>query len=87
MSCTITCSTKILTLVIAPFLFILIDMLCKFAVVPDVIILLFYKLLYSSLKKRYTLFSERADVHILQHIHQKRFKPYCHYITGCFRVG
>ena len=47
-----TCSTKILTLVIAPFLFILIDMLCKFAVVPEVIILLFYKLLYSSLKKR-----------------------------------
>ena len=69
---TITWSTKILTLVIAPFLFILIDMLCKFAMVPDVTILLFSKLLYCSLKKRYTLFSERADVHILQHIHQKK---------------
>ena len=41
MSSSITCSTKILTLVIAPFLLILVDILCEIAMVPDVYILLF----------------------------------------------
>ena len=36
----ITCSTKILTLAIAPFLFILVDVPCKFAMLPGVYILL-----------------------------------------------
>ena len=36
----ITCSTKILTLVIATFLFILVGILCEFAMVPGVSILL-----------------------------------------------
>ena len=41
MSSSITYSTKILTLVIAPFLLILVDILCEIAMVPDVYILLF----------------------------------------------
>ena len=36
----ITCSTKILVLAIAPFLFILVGVLCEFAMVPGVYILL-----------------------------------------------
>ena len=36
----ITCSTKILTLAIAQFLFILVGVLCVFSVVPGVYILL-----------------------------------------------
>ena len=34
----ITCPTKILTLAIAPFLFISVSVLCKFALVSDVYI-------------------------------------------------
>ena len=41
MSSSITCSTKILTLVIAPFSLILVDILCEIAMVPGVYILLF----------------------------------------------
>ena len=37
----ITCSAKILTCAIAPFLFILVDALCEFAMVPGVYILLY----------------------------------------------
>ena len=40
MSYIITCSTKLLTLVIAPFLFILVSVLCEFAMVPGGYILL-----------------------------------------------
>ena len=36
----ITCSTKILTLATAPFLFILVGVLCEFAMVPSGYILL-----------------------------------------------
>ena len=36
----ITCSTKILTLAIAPFLFVLLRVLCRFAIVSSVFILL-----------------------------------------------
>ena len=44
MSSSITCSTKILTLVIAPFFLILVDILCEIAMVPGVYILLFLHL-------------------------------------------
>ena len=40
MPSSITRSTKILTLAIATFLFILVSVLCEFAMVPDVKILL-----------------------------------------------
>ena len=40
MSCSITCSNKILSLAIAPFLFILLGTLCEIALVPGVYILL-----------------------------------------------
>ena len=57
----ITCSTKILTLAIAPFLFILAEVLCKFVnfILP--------------FGRRGTLFFLRAQmyIHIQQHIHQK----------------
>ena len=36
----ITCSNKILTLAIAPFLFIFVGVICEFAMVPGVYILL-----------------------------------------------
>ena len=55
----ITCSTKILTLAIAPFLFIFVGVIFEFAMVPGVYILLFpheEEIHYS-------------DVHIQQHIH------------------
>ena len=38
--CSITCSTETLTLAITPILFILVGVLCEFAVVPAVYILL-----------------------------------------------
>ena len=41
MPSSITCSTKILTLAIAPFLFILVGVLCEFAMMSGVYILLF----------------------------------------------
>ena len=40
MSYRIICFTKILTLAIAPFLFILVGVVCEFAIVPGVYILL-----------------------------------------------
>ena len=79
MSCSITCSTKILTLVIAPFLLLSVETLCKFTMVPSVNILLFPQEEYVR-KKRYTL-PQRAYVHIWQHIHQKDLNLVCHYIT------
>ena len=75
----VTCSTKILTLVIAPFLLISVDALCKFTMVPSVNILLFPQEEYVR-KKRYTL-PQRAYVHIWQHIHQKDLNLVYHYIT------
>ena len=61
----IPCSTKILTLATAPFLFILIGVFCKFAMVPSVHILLSYQ------EKRYTILHKGKDVHNQQHIHRK----------------
>ena len=63
-------STKILTMATAPFLFILVGVLC---------ICLSVNLLWSQLctfysclrKKRCTLLAEGKDVHTQQHIHQK----------------
>ena len=37
----ITCSPKVLTLTVAPFLFILVGVLCEFSMAPGVYILLF----------------------------------------------
>ena len=52
----ITCSTKILTLAIAPFLFILFGVLCEFAMVPGVYILL-------TSRRRGTLFFLKARIY------------------------
>ena len=60
-----TCSSKILTLAIAPFLFILAGVLCEFAMVPVVYILLSHQ------EEEYTVFPMGTDVHIQPHIHQE----------------
>ena len=52
----ITCSTKILTLAIAPFLFISVGVICEFAMVPHV-----YILLSPQEEEVYTLFFMRAQ--------------------------
>ena len=56
----ITCSTKILTLAIAPFLFILVGVICELDIVPGVYILL------SPQEKEvhYTILLEGTDVQI-----------------------
>ena len=61
MAFSIICFTKIITLAIASYLFILVGFLwCQ------------VRTFYSPLrKKRYTLLPEGTDVHIQQHIHQK----------------
>ena len=61
----ITCFTIILTLAIVPFLFILVGVLCEFAMVPGVYILLFPQ------EEMNTLLPEDTDVHIQQDICQK----------------
>ena len=61
----IICFTKILTLAIAPFLFILVDILCEFAIVPVVYILL------SPQEEENTVLPEGTDAHIQEQIHQK----------------
>ena len=55
----------VLTLATATFLFISFGVLCEFAMLPGVYILLPLR------KKRYTLLSEGTDRYIQQHIHQK----------------
>ena len=64
----ITCSTKILTLAIAAYLFILVGVICECAMVLGVYILLSPPI------------PEGTDVHILQHIHQKDLNLVCYYI-------
>ena len=57
MLCSIICSAKILTLAIVPFLSTLVGVLCEFAMVPDVCILLSSQeeeVQYSSWGHRYT---------------------------------
>ena len=71
MSYSITFSTKILTLAIAPFLFISVDVLCKFAMVPGEYIL---------------LFPQEEAVHRFTHSaahSSKRFKPLSTIILLC----
>ena len=71
MPSSITCSTKILTLVIALLLFILVGVLCELPMVPCV------QIFYCPLRKEsYTIPPEGTDVHILQHTHQKDLKLY-----------
>ena len=63
----IICFTRILTLAIASFLFILVDVVCEFAIVPGVYILL-------SLQEKevhYTILLKGTDVQIQQHIYQR----------------
>ena len=61
----IICFTKILTVAIAPFLFILVGVICKFAIVPGVYIL------FSPQEEEvhYTILPEGANVQIQQHIY------------------
>ena len=58
MSYCIICFTKILTLAIAPFLFILVGIVCEFAIVPGVYILLSPQ----EEKVHYTILLEDRDV-------------------------
>ena len=58
MSYSVTCSTKILTFAIAPFLFIFVGMICEFAMVPEVYILL------SPQEEEVHFLPEGTDVHI-----------------------
>ena len=60
-----TSSTKILTLTIVTFLFISVGILCTFAMVPDVYILL------SPEEEEAHSYREVTDVHNWQYIHQK----------------
>ena len=63
----IICFTKIPALAIAPFLFILLGVICEFAIVPGVYILL-------SLQEEevhYTILPEGRDVQIQQNIYQR----------------
>ena len=67
MPSSIICSTKILTLAITPFLFLLVGVLCEFAMVPGVYIL-------SSPQEEevhYSILRAHMYIHIQQHIHQK----------------
>ena len=61
----ITCSTKVLTLAIARFLFVLVGVLCELSMV---LVMHFYCPLR---KKRYIIFPEGRDVHNQQHVDQK----------------
>ena len=57
---------QILTSAIAPFLFILVDVLFEFNIVPCV-----YIFIVPSKRERHTILPDGTDVHIQQHIHQK----------------
>ena len=63
----IICFAKILTLAIAPFLFILVGVVCEFAIVPGVYILLSPQ----EEEVHYTNLLEGTDVQIQQHVYQR----------------
>ena len=63
----IICFTKILTLATAPFLFILVGVICEFAIVPGVYILLSPQ----EEEVHYTILPEGTDIQIQQHIYQR----------------
>ena len=63
----IICSPIIFTLAIAPFLFILVGVICEFAIVPDVYILLSPQ----EEEVHYTILREGTDAQIQQHIYQR----------------
>ena len=63
----IICFTKILTLEIAPFLFILVGVVCEFAIVPGVYILLSPQ----EEEVHYTILLEGTDLQIQLHICQR----------------
>ena len=60
---TLSHSTQILILAIVPLLFISVNILCKFAMLPAMYILLS--------PQEGALLPEGKDVHIRQHIHKK----------------
>ena len=64
----IICFTKILALAIAPFLFILVGVICEFAIVSDAYILLSPQ----EEEVHYTILPEGTDVQIQQHIFKDR---------------
>ena len=72
----ITCSTEILTLSLAAFLFVLVGVLCEFAMVQVCT-------LYCPIRnKRCTLPTEGTDVQVQHHIHQKDLNlclPLCYH--------
>ena len=71
MSYSITCSTKILTLAIAPFLFVFVGVNCEFAILPGVYILL-------SPQEEEVLILPKIYRHRCTHLathSSKRFKP------------
>ena len=75
----ITCSTKILTLAIAPFLFIFVGIICEFAMVPGVYILL------SPAEEEVHYSSERHRSAHSAAYSSERFKPLftsCYYAKG-----
>ena len=67
MSYRIFCFTAILTLAIAPFLFILVGAICELAIVPGVYILLPPQ----EDEVHYTILLEGTDVQIQQNIYQR----------------
>ena len=70
----ITCSTKILALAIAPFLLILVRVLCEYVTLPGKILsgFFFQCKLYCPLRKmRYSYLPKGTGAHIQQHIYQK----------------
>ena len=70
MTSSITSSNTILTLAIASFLFILVDILCEFAMLPGIYILLFPQ------EKRCTILPDDTDEYKHSAPHSsKRFKP------------
>ena len=75
MSYCITCSTKIFTLTITPFLFLFVGLICEFAMVPGVYILL------SPQEEEVRFFSWRHRcTHSAAHL-SKIFKALLHHVT------
>ena len=79
MSYSIICSTKILTLGIAPVLFLSVGVPCEFAMVPDMYIL------QSPMRKRSTLPPEGTNVQICITL-KKKFKKDSNLFWHCITM-
>ena len=76
----ITCSNEILTLAMAPFLFIFVGIICEFAMVPCMCV----HFIVPSAGRRGSLFFLRAHIYTQSAAHSsKRFKPL---FTSCYYV-